>query len=184
MTWIDDAFQAIGDCVESSMPEGAVRSLLVDGVVAGVGSVIVFLPQILILFLFIAILEDCGYMARAAYLDGQADGARGSERQIVHPAALVVCVCDSRRDGNARDRKPPRSADDDPRGAVDELLGALAGVRAADRRVYSAARIPRRVDSPARADAVCNVPGRHRDGRRRRASAQANAVAWGRRRRS
>ncbi len=50
------------------MPEGALRSLLVDGLIGGVGSVIVFLPQILILFMFIAILEDCGYMARAAYL--------------------------------------------------------------------------------------------------------------------
>jgi ferrous iron transport protein B len=68
MTWIDEAFQAIGGAIETAMPEGAVRSLLIDGVVAGVGGVIVFLPQILILFLFIAILEDCGYTARAAYL--------------------------------------------------------------------------------------------------------------------
>ena len=50
------------------MAEGALRSLLVDGVIAGVGGVIIFLPQILILFFFIGILEDCGYMARAAYL--------------------------------------------------------------------------------------------------------------------
>jgi ferrous iron transport protein B len=50
------------------MAEGTLRSLLVDGVIAGVGGVLVFLPQILILFLFLAALEDCGYMARAAYL--------------------------------------------------------------------------------------------------------------------
>ena len=50
------------------MAEGALRSLLVDGVLAGVGSVLGFLPQILILFFFIAVLEDCGYMARAAFL--------------------------------------------------------------------------------------------------------------------
>lgn len=50
------------------MAPGAFRSLLTDGIVGGVGSVVVFLPQILILFLFIAILEDCGYMARAAFL--------------------------------------------------------------------------------------------------------------------
>jgi len=68
MSWIDNAFQAFGSVIESAMPEGAVQSLLVDGVIAGVGSVVVFLPQILILFLFIAILEDCGYTARAAYL--------------------------------------------------------------------------------------------------------------------
>ena len=54
--------------VEWLLPEGALRSLLITGVIEGVGGVIVFLPQIFTLFLFIAILEDCGYMARAAYL--------------------------------------------------------------------------------------------------------------------
>jgi ferrous iron transport protein B len=54
--------------VESLIGPGALRSLLVDGVVAGVGGVLVFLPQIVFLFLFIAVLEDCGYMARAAFL--------------------------------------------------------------------------------------------------------------------
>jgi len=54
--------------VEGLIGPGALRSLLVDGVVAGVGSVLVFLPQIVFLFLFIAVLEDCGYMARAAFL--------------------------------------------------------------------------------------------------------------------
>ncbi|MEX2139586.1 MAG: ferrous iron transport protein B [Pirellulales bacterium] len=68
MTWIDAVFSAVGNWIEAALPEGALRSLLTDGLVAGVGSVVVFLPQILILFLFIAILEDCGYMARAAYL--------------------------------------------------------------------------------------------------------------------
>jgi ferrous iron transport protein B len=53
---------------ESALPAGPLRSLLVDGVIKGVGSVLVFLPQIIILFGFIAILEDCGYMARAAFL--------------------------------------------------------------------------------------------------------------------
>jgi ferrous iron transport protein B len=54
--------------VEGVIPPGALRSLVNDGVVAGVGGVIVFVPQIVFLFLFIAILEDCGYMARAAFL--------------------------------------------------------------------------------------------------------------------
>ncbi len=58
----------LGSLVASSMPAGALRSLLVDGVIGGVGGVLVFLPQIFILFFFIALLEDCGYMARAAYL--------------------------------------------------------------------------------------------------------------------
>jgi ferrous iron transport protein B len=54
--------------VEQLLAEGPLRSLLTDGMIQGVGGVLVFLPQILVLFLFIAILEDCGYMARAAYL--------------------------------------------------------------------------------------------------------------------
>lgn len=54
--------------VTSAMPPGAMRSLLTDGIIGGVGSVLVFLPQILILFLFIGILEDCGYMSRAAFV--------------------------------------------------------------------------------------------------------------------
>lgn len=57
-----------GDWVSSIFAPGVLRSLLVDGVIAGVGSVLVFLPQILLLFLFIGILEDCGYMARAAFV--------------------------------------------------------------------------------------------------------------------
>lgn len=68
MGWLDGGTKWLGDQVESRMDEGALRSLLVSGVIGGVGSVLIFLPQILILFLFIAVLEDCGYMARAAFL--------------------------------------------------------------------------------------------------------------------
>jgi ferrous iron transport protein B len=68
MNVLDGGADVLADFVKSHMAEGALRSLLVDGIIAGAGSVIVFLPQILMLFMFIAILEDCGYMARAAYL--------------------------------------------------------------------------------------------------------------------
>lgn len=68
MNLINDATDAAGGWIEASMSRGALRSLLVEGVIAGVGGVLGFLPQILILFLFIGLLEDCGYMARAAYL--------------------------------------------------------------------------------------------------------------------
>ncbi|MCC9607263.1 ferrous iron transport protein B [Blastopirellula sp. JC732] len=68
MGWIEAGFEWLGELVGSNLAEGPFRSLLVDGVIAGVGGVLVFLPQICILFFFIAILEDCGYMARAAYL--------------------------------------------------------------------------------------------------------------------
>ncbi len=68
MDWIDGAFGFLGGWIGSVLPAGALQSLLVDGVVAGVGGVLIFLPQIAILFLFISLLEDCGYMARAALL--------------------------------------------------------------------------------------------------------------------
>ena len=65
---IDAGFGALQDTIKSAMPDGFVRSLLTDGLIAGVGAVIVFLPQILILFLFILVLESSGYMVRAAFL--------------------------------------------------------------------------------------------------------------------
>ena len=68
MDAIGGGFDALGDWVGSRMPEGALQSLVVNGIIGGVGGVLQFLPQILILFTFIALLEDCGYMARAAYL--------------------------------------------------------------------------------------------------------------------
>ncbi len=68
MDGIDGLIGALGQFFTAVIPGGAVQSLVVNGVVAGVGAVLTFLPQILILFLFIAILEDCGYMARAAFL--------------------------------------------------------------------------------------------------------------------
>ncbi len=68
MDWIDGVFGGLGAWVGATMPEGALKSLVVDGVIGGVGSVVIFLPQIAILFFFIAILEDGGYMARAAFL--------------------------------------------------------------------------------------------------------------------
>lgn len=71
MEWIEAAFGALGGTVAGFWPKGsesALKSLLVDGVIGGVGGVIVFLPNILLLFLAIAILEDSGYMARAAFI--------------------------------------------------------------------------------------------------------------------
>ncbi|MCH7591948.1 MAG: ferrous iron transporter B, partial [Planctomycetes bacterium] len=65
---IDGALGLLGTLVAQRMPEGPLQSMLVDGVIAGVGAVLIFLPQIVILFLFLAIIEDCGYMARAAFL--------------------------------------------------------------------------------------------------------------------
>lgn len=65
---IEQATSWCGERIGAALPEGVLKSLVVDGLIAGVGGVIVFLPQIMLLFLFIALLEDVGYMARAAYL--------------------------------------------------------------------------------------------------------------------
>lgn len=68
MDWIEVFVAWLGDWVGRTMPEGPLRSLVVDGAIAGVGSVVVFLPQILILYFFISLMEDSGYMARAAFI--------------------------------------------------------------------------------------------------------------------
>ena len=68
MDWIDALFAWFGDLIGGAMSEGPLRSLLVDGIITGIGSVIVFLPNILILYLFISIMEDSGYMARTAFI--------------------------------------------------------------------------------------------------------------------
>ncbi|MDO4574708.1 MAG: ferrous iron transport protein B [Planctomycetia bacterium] len=71
MEWLDTGFGMLGDWISSFWPEGSeslLQSLLVDGIIGGVGGVIVFLPNILLLFLAISLLEDSGYMARAAFL--------------------------------------------------------------------------------------------------------------------
>jgi len=68
MNPIEGGFAWLGAVAERVLPPGALQSFVSNGVVAGVGGVLIFLPQILILFLFIAVLEDCGYMSRAAFL--------------------------------------------------------------------------------------------------------------------
>lgn len=66
--WMEAGVQWLGDRVTDLMPEGSLRELLVGGIISGVGGVIVFLPNILILFFFISLMEDTGYMARAAFI--------------------------------------------------------------------------------------------------------------------
>ena len=68
MDWIEMGVEWLGNLIGTTLPEGPVRDMMVDGVIGGVGSVIVFLPQILILYFFISLMEDSGYMARAAFI--------------------------------------------------------------------------------------------------------------------
>ena len=155
------------------------------GVIGGVGGVLVFLPQILILFFFIAVLEDCGYMARAAYLMDQLMSRR-AERQIVHSAVVVVRLRHAGHHGDARDREPPRPADDDPGRPADELQRAAAGLYAVDRGVHAQPTLGSgRLDSvAARADDVRHVPGRHRGRRSWWRWCSSRRCCAGRRRRS
>ena len=66
--WIEKLFTWFGECAASIIPQGAIQDLVVNGIISGIGSVAVFIPQILILYLFISLMEDSGYMARAAFI--------------------------------------------------------------------------------------------------------------------
>jgi ferrous iron transport protein B len=93
MDLIDQSKDALGGLVEAWLEPGPLRGLLVDGVIKGVGSVLVFLPQILILFGFIAVLEDCGYMARAAFLMDKLMSRCGlSGKSFIPMLSSVACA--------------------------------------------------------------------------------------------
>ena len=109
MEWIQSAVEALGATLASVMPESALKSLLIDGVLAGVGSVLVFLPQILILFFFILVLEDSGYLPRAAFLLDRLMGSVGlSGRSFIPLLSSFACavpgIMATRTIPNARDR--------------------------------------------------------------------------------
>ncbi len=93
MDGIEAVFGALGGWIGPLVPDGALRSLIVDGVIGGVGGVLVFLPQIMLLFLFIAILEDCGYMARAAFMVDRLMRALGlSGRAFIPLLSSFACA--------------------------------------------------------------------------------------------
>jgi ferrous iron transport protein B len=109
MDLIDGSTAVLGSAVAARLGDGAFASLISDGVIAGVGSVIVFLPQIMILFLFIISLEDSGYLARAAYLMDRAMRSVGLSGQSIIPmissfACAVPGIMATRVIPNRRDR--------------------------------------------------------------------------------
>lgn len=109
MDLIDAGAAGLGAAAASVLPEGALSSFVADGVIAGVGSVIIFLPQILILFLFIILMEDTGYLARAAFLVDRAMRTVGLSGQSVIPllssfACAVPSIMATRVIPNRRDR--------------------------------------------------------------------------------
>ncbi len=109
MAWISAGMSMLGSAVGHLMAAGPLRSLLVDGVIAGAGSVLVFLPQILILFAFILLLEDSGYLPRAAYLLDRLMGSIGlSGRSFIPLLSSFACaipgIMATRTIPNVRDR--------------------------------------------------------------------------------
>ena len=109
MDMIKEAMAAVGEGITASMDDGPLRSLLVDGVVAGVGGVLVFLPQILILFFFILLLEDSGYLPRAAFLLDNLMGRVGLSGRAFIPllssfACAIPGIMATRTIANWRDR--------------------------------------------------------------------------------
>jgi|TARA_R110002051_G_scaffold4376_2_gene23320 ferrous iron transport protein B len=108
MDGIEAGFGLLGAGVATVVPDGLLQSLLIDGIISGVGSVLVFLPQIVILFAFIIVLEDFGYMARAAFLMDRIMGGAGlhgrafipllSSFACAIPGIMATRTIDSRRD--------------------------------------------------------------------------------------
>lgn len=93
MELISGGQDTVAKAVEGALPSGPLRALLVDGVIKGAGGVLVFLPQIMILFGFIAILEDCGYMARAAFLMDRVMSRCGlSGKSFIPMLSSVACA--------------------------------------------------------------------------------------------
>ena len=109
MDAIKDATAWLGGSLGSQLPEGVLRSLVVDGIIAGLGGVVVFLPQILILFFFILILEESGYLPRAAFLLDRVMASVGlSGRSFIPLLSSFACaipgIMAARTIANARDR--------------------------------------------------------------------------------
>jgi ferrous iron transport protein B len=109
MAAIDAVVGQFGRLIEAIMPPGALRSLVVDGIVAGVGTTLTFVPQIAILFLFLCVLEDSGYMARAAFIMDRLMGRVGLSGRAFIPllssfACAIPGIMATRTIDNRRDR--------------------------------------------------------------------------------
>ena len=140
MELVEQAFDYTGQWIEIHMAAGAMRSLMVDGVVGGVGAVVGFLPQILILFMFIAVLEDCGYMSRAAFLMDRMMSRVGlSGRSFIPMLSSFACavpgIMATRVISNDRDRLTTILV-----APIHDLLGAAADLYAHDRRLHPCCR--------------------------------------------
>ena len=136
MDFLSGLMDGLADRVLATLPDTAVTRLLADGVIRGVGAVIVFLPQIVLLFTVILFLEACGYMARAAFVVDRVMGWVGLEgRCFIALLSSYACAVP----GIMATRTIPvaaRSADDDPGRSIRDLLGPAARLHPADRGVH------------------------------------------------
>ena len=109
MGWIENAFLQLGDVIKTSMPKGVLNDLMTDGVIAGISGVLMFVPQITFLFVFIALLEDSGYMARASFITDRLMRKFGLNARSVIPiisatACAVPSIMSTRSISNFKER--------------------------------------------------------------------------------
>jgi len=109
MNWIENGFGAVSEYLKSTLPQGVLSSLLCDGIIPGIGGVIVFLPQIIILFALLAILEDSGYMTRVSFITDRLMRKFGLNGKSVVPliggmACAIPSIMASRNIENKKDR--------------------------------------------------------------------------------
>ena len=150
--WLEAGVEWLGDFIGGIMREGPLRELIVNGIISGVGGVIVFLPNILILFFFISLMEDTGYMARAAFIMDKLMHKIGLHGKSFIPLLMGFgCNVPAIMATRTLESRP---ADDHADHSVHVVQRPAAGLRPADLRLFP-------VES--RAGAVLDLPDRHPD---------------------
>lgn len=109
MDWIENGFLVFGNFVSTILPDGVINDLIVDGILAGLGGIVVFIPQIALLFMFIALLEDSGYLARVSYLTDNLLKRFGLNGRSIIPllggaACAVPAIMSARTISNKKER--------------------------------------------------------------------------------
>jgi len=95
MDLIDGFFAELSGSIRDILPAGPISSLISEGIIPGIGGVVIFIPQIAMLFGFLAILEDTGYMSRVVFLDGSLDATIWTSWQKCCPINLWCSLCDT-----------------------------------------------------------------------------------------
>ena len=133
MDAIDWTFSHLGGWLGQHLPTVWWSNLLVNGLLAGLSGILVFVPQIMILFGLITILEDTGYMARISFLTDKLMRKVGSEREKRHADDQRFRLCRTGHHERPEYREPERTAADHPDYPADELQRPPAGIYHADR---------------------------------------------------